>query len=746
MKKINLILVTLIFFSLLISLEAKVKVFHKINPSPIISPTRIKSVFGEYRGNHFHSGIDLSTWQAVGVPVRAIDDGEIFMFSRLLYGYGNVLYLRHKNYISVYAHLDRFEEKYLKLESFSKRMAELYGDGRYILHYKLKNPIKVKKGQIIAYSGETGSGPPHLHFELRNKNWMPINPFNFVVVLDELKPEIKRVFVSPLKWYSKVDDKIKRIEIKENTIFHATGPFSIEALIWDRIDKYDKVGVYEIRAFIDDIEISHIRFDDFSFSEKREVGVTYDILSSSYLTDNFFYKIFPYFGSRMKKAEVVWERFFDVLSAGFHKLRIETGDFWGNKTFKEFGFIYDKRKKIVKSVKKISKTDFELKLEKTFTPDKLELYLRKELWSDYKKISFKKGVDRVVFSLNNRIEGINYYLKVKAKNYFQIVKFSPVSAEIDGFKIEKEKDFYILKAFKNIKIKTEKQIKKLKDGESIKISSFMLKVINSDGTVYSFDLRDFNEEEKILFSGFDVVVLSRNFSENSIDYGRFFVRKMFEEKKGYLFLSNDGNFIDLGDAYLSFKKNSLFYERYIKVYKGSVFKFHKDIFPVSSKIVLYPYGYVLKKDFKLGFRLKEHFPVEKLGIYIYKRLKKKWSYVGGKAYGKDFVLKTWRFGEYSMFSDFEKPEIKPLFPLSGKAYRRVRILRAKVSDKGKGVNYKKLFFYLDGRRFWAYYDPDKSLIYYPLNFKLKKGKHLLKIFAEDNAKNKSELSFSFFIK
>ncbi len=746
MKKRNPVIIPLILYLLFVSLEAKVKVFHKINPSPIISSTRIKSVFGEYRGNHFHSGIDLSTWNRTGVPVRAIDDGEIFMFSRLLYGYGNVLYLRHKNYISVYAHLDRFEESSLGLESFSKKMAKLHGDGRYILHYELKHPMKVKKGQIIAYSGETGSGPPHLHFELRSKDWMPINPFNFVVVLDELKPEIKKVFVSPLKWYSKVNGKIKRIKIKENSVFHATGPFSVEALMWDRIDKYDKVGVYEIRAFIDDVEISHIRFDNFFFSEKREVGVTYDILSSSYLTDNFFYKVFPYFGNRMKKAGVSWKRFFDVLSTGFHKLRIEASDFWGNKTFKDFGFVYEKRKKIIKSIKKINKTDFELKLEEAFTPDRLELYLRKELWNDYKKISFRRIGDRIVFSSEGVIEGLNYYFKVKSQNYFQIVKFSPVSEEIDGFKIEKVKNGYILKAFNDIKIETYKGIKRLHGGETLGIDFYKFKITNEGGVTYNFRLKDVERKEKVLFVGLDASVLSNDFNEDSIDHGKFFIRKMNEEKNGYLFLSDEENFVDLADSYLSFKKGSLFYERYIKVYKDNVFKFHKDIFPVSSKIVLYPYGYVLKKDFELGFRLKRAFPLEKLGIYFYKRQKGKWSYVGGKAYKKNFVLKTWRFGEYAMFLDYEKPEIKPLFPKSGLVYKRVRILKAKVSDKGKGLNYKRLFFYLDGRKFWAYYDPDKFLIYYPLNFNLKRGKHILKIFAEDNAKNKSEVFYKFFIR
>lgn len=94
-------------------------------------------------GIEFHTGIDIAN--RVGTPVYGVADGEVVKLERGGYGYGNVLFIRHKvgkdYYMSVYAHLDSF--------------AVELGD-------------KIEQGQIVALMGSTGrSTGPHLHFEVR---------------------------------------------------------------------------------------------------------------------------------------------------------------------------------------------------------------------------------------------------------------------------------------------------------------------------------------------------------------------------------------------------------------------------------------------------------------------------------------------------------------------------------------------------------------------------------------------------
>lgn len=92
-----------------------------------------------------------------GTLVKAIDDGEVAYADSKLAGYGNMIMIRHSNgYVAVYAHNSELEVK--------------RGD-------------KVKRGQTIAKSGQTGNvGSPQLHFELRQGS-LPVDPEIFIAGL-----------------------------------------------------------------------------------------------------------------------------------------------------------------------------------------------------------------------------------------------------------------------------------------------------------------------------------------------------------------------------------------------------------------------------------------------------------------------------------------------------------------------------------------------------------------------------------
>src|SRR4029434_2822999 len=80
------------------------------------SPTLVAS-FAEYRPDHLHPGVDLSTGGRTGLPVYAVMGVEIFRLNVALMRYGRAIYLRHADgRISVYAHLEGFDEARLKLE------------------------------------------------------------------------------------------------------------------------------------------------------------------------------------------------------------------------------------------------------------------------------------------------------------------------------------------------------------------------------------------------------------------------------------------------------------------------------------------------------------------------------------------------------------------------------------------------------------------------------------------------------
>lgn len=102
----------------------------------------LSSSFGEYRDGHIHKGIDISTGGKNGIPVKAISEGTIFRISNSYKGYGKAIYIRHEDHISVYAHLDSFENDKLFLED--KYNLEKKRKKKDFFNYFL-TPVRVEK-------------------------------------------------------------------------------------------------------------------------------------------------------------------------------------------------------------------------------------------------------------------------------------------------------------------------------------------------------------------------------------------------------------------------------------------------------------------------------------------------------------------------------------------------------------------------------------------------------------------------
>jgi murein DD-endopeptidase MepM/ murein hydrolase activator NlpD len=117
-------------------------------------PVRGKVItsYGAKTNGKSNDGINVAVPE--GTPVKAAEDGVVAYSGNELKGYGNLILVRHANgYVTAYAHAS---------ELLVKR-----GD-------------TIKRGQIIAKSGQTGEvGSPQLHFEIR-KGSSPVDPLQFL--------------------------------------------------------------------------------------------------------------------------------------------------------------------------------------------------------------------------------------------------------------------------------------------------------------------------------------------------------------------------------------------------------------------------------------------------------------------------------------------------------------------------------------------------------------------------------------
>lgn len=251
-------------------------------------PINLSGTFGELRTNHFHSGIDIKTNRVEGLNIYSYEKGYISRIQVSTYGYGKAIYITHPDgKITVYAHLSKFSEK---IQNYVKDIQ--YKRKKFAIKvYPKESEILIEKNEIIGYSGNTGSSSgPHLHFELRDKNNMPINPLKYrnIEIIDTIIPSLKGVYYKELKYNNgKLEDnysRFKKIKFIENDngkyltdTIYTNGVIGFGVNSFDLMNNSNNVyGLNKIITKINDSVNFKINFDKFSFDEWTYINTYVD--------------------------------------------------------------------------------------------------------------------------------------------------------------------------------------------------------------------------------------------------------------------------------------------------------------------------------------------------------------------------------------------------------------------------------------------------------------------------------------
>ncbi len=312
---------------------------------PVEAKKALVANFGELRPNHYHMGLDCRTDQVENRRVLASADGYIAKVKIEPVGFGRCIYINHPNGLTtLYAHLNDFNpalEKYITEQQYQLQSWKVFLDVPPGL-------FSVKKGQFIAYSGNTGgSQGPHVHFEIRDtKTDKVLNPllFGFPVV-DNIPPDILRLAVYDRN-VSTYEQSPRFYSIKKVNGIYVTIPslltintnkVSFAVTAYDRYTgSTNKNGIYQAVLYDNDQPVSGFQLDSIRYDETRYMNahVDYKLRSGGGSWVQHLSRL-PGYPPGVYK-DISGDGVIDIADGAVHPIKIEVKDAEGNTSLLKF--------------------------------------------------------------------------------------------------------------------------------------------------------------------------------------------------------------------------------------------------------------------------------------------------------------------------------------------------------------------------------------------------------------------------
>jgi hypothetical protein len=708
---------------------------------PTDASKRITSSFAEYRTNHFHGGIDISTNGQAGYKVFAVEDGYVLRIKITPNGYGKMLYLKHKDgYISTYAHLQSFNDTITKVARI-----EQYRKETYAIDLTLDSTlVPVKQGEVIAFTGETGFGPPHLHFELRDQDLNPINPLlsgNYNVP-DNIPPNIRRVMVIPLSYNSTIDNSPEpkyfsrfprnkyRLTIPQPIKAHGLIGFGVDAV--DRADgAWGRTGIHGIYFYLDDKLIFEMALDIVPVGETKQIDLHYD-LQSILEGKGKFQKLYIDKGNSLpfyhSKPEVTGIINTDSLTEGKHAYRIVCTDIQGNIS-ELTGTIIANHKPEIK-IASYSDNEIILSGNELESIDRCLIYGKRSFQTTWSQHTLING--RFEFS------GKELLLPVDTKPY-DVVKVVVVT-KVGSMSLP---IFHFIKkpygSARDINIKTDI----LRDYITITITT----------------LGVFTETPQlIVHEGLSLQTISPNAIDIS-KYQAVFIPSDSYQGKRYIDVNAEvngkatssstemtiypittkksGTFsTSKGDLTITYDSSAVYAPMFLQIDNES------DNNLTSYKLL--PSDVLLHRGIKVSVPVSPNIEKNHLGLYF--RSNGGWIFQTQKVDSGSYSYSTLldhRLGELALLRDDIQPSFGFVRVLPGRGFVKISF---RYHDNLSGVDTEEIKMYIDGKLVIPEIDGEHSRVWYRSEEQLERGKHSIKLIMKDRAKNETDLTRSFTVR
>ena len=705
---------------------------------PLRLAPALTSTFGESRSRAFHAGIDLKTWGETGHPVQALADGYIWRVRTSPWGYGRVLYQKLADgRMVVYAHL----------EGFAAPMAELVQQaqqqrGRYSVDlYFKEGEIPVLGGSVIAWSGDSGAGPPHLHLELRNENNVAINPLlHGFAIADTIAPTLQRVAITPHGRNAQVEGgrdpyvldlrwQLGRGEFVGTRPVQVLGPVSISALMYDRADAApNKLAPYRAELHIDGEMVFAARYEQVRYGDMHQMYLDRPLAAFKGGVGRF-YNLCRLPGNRLEFYEGPSDGILN-LAKGRHEAVVVVADINGNESRARFGLVVAEPPAIAgaRIVAKAGGTFIEAQVS-----DADDRFVEVELASSRDGETWRR-VDRRQSRLGPlkwQIHRNASYWRIQARDpagaaAFAVCRLPDDGAAVPSFSVERRPhpDFVEL----------------VMHYAQVPSASPLVRIDTANVSPRQTGLREFRVvvplDANDPATG-QVLLRTPKGAVQRVTLDRQFVRPGAAANLTY---AN-------GEVQLGFAMESVYAPFFPQVvaFEPSV---PSALAEAGSAFALGP---DVSFDRKVELRLRYDrgtLPPEKLGIYR-EVAAEKWSLVSNEwdAAARQIVARVRRLGRYALLADLEPPEISSLQPAEGAVVGSRPEIRGAVRDQGAGIGRETdIEFALDGRPLIAEYDPEAGRVYGHLVEDLSPGAHRLVLRVRDMSGNQAEVHSEFTVR
>ncbi len=322
---------------------------------PLDLPRELSGTIGEQRGMYLHSGIDIRTKGRIGYPVYAVAAGRIVSVDASTKGYGNAVTIQHSPFASHYAHMNSLEERRYGLDTLMKIVKVLYNDKDVSGFTFTSTRLTVGAGDLIGTSGETGSGPPHLHFDVRVPGGVE-NPLKFLAVDDREAPVMTNVFVCVEKAGVTVREERYKLRktgegsyaldssgrsVRNNTVkVGKDDRVFLKVACYDRLGTSNKCAIGGLELFDGGAKVFGIDLSGFVWSDSWFGRFIYDLSNLVIEGENVYtYYLCKRPGNRYSRISA--GDGYLLNSASTRKVKVVASDYAGNRSTLEFNLAPD---------------------------------------------------------------------------------------------------------------------------------------------------------------------------------------------------------------------------------------------------------------------------------------------------------------------------------------------------------------------------------------------------------------------